>query len=388
MSSHSPLFGRRVHIAGSIDLDSAIASAEEVKAAREFVVALVIGLMKKGAVFVVPVDAEKTRPDGSPICFDWLIWQTIAQNLAKRPTGAPNPVAIAIQHHKTEDQIPTEMHSLWDDLRGSDLIIIDNASHWNMASKRMEAAATHGDILVTLGGGEGVLYLANLYHEAGKPVVPLNFRLCRQDQGSLKLFSQALTATQSDRFFATEGTAKAHALINRINFVGRHQLDYRVAEVLALLEKIRRPMVFAVRLLNKSLPEYVEVDNYFSAVVKHVVEIDLGYTLKVVDGRQANESPTIDAEIFTKLHHSSVVVADLTGSRPNCLIELGYALARSVPVMMTAKEGTKFPFDVETLPGLHWNPISTIDDQRRLFREYWDANIRRPAIVAEEPLVP
>ena len=45
---------------------------------------------------------------------------------------------------------------------------IENAAHWNMNSKRMEAQARSGDILVTLGGTEGVLYLANLYHDAGR----------------------------------------------------------------------------------------------------------------------------------------------------------------------------------------------------------------------------
>ena len=44
-----------------------------------------------------------------------------------------------------------------------------------MASKRMEAQARWGDILIAIGGGEGVLFLANLYHDAGKPVIPVKF---------------------------------------------------------------------------------------------------------------------------------------------------------------------------------------------------------------------
>src|SRR5687768_12981869 len=132
----SPLFGRRIHIAGSIADDPAVASAEDVNNARAFVRSLVVDLLKRGALFVVPVDAEKTRSDGLPICFDWLIWETLASNLASRPGGAPNPLATAIQHHKTEDQIPADKQTLWDTVRGTDLVTIDNASHWNMASKR------------------------------------------------------------------------------------------------------------------------------------------------------------------------------------------------------------------------------------------------------------
>ena len=73
----SSLFGRRVHITGSIAADATAATTEEGARAREVVEALVKDLLRKGANFVIPVDAEKTRPDGLPICFDWLIWDTI-----------------------------------------------------------------------------------------------------------------------------------------------------------------------------------------------------------------------------------------------------------------------------------------------------------------------
>jgi hypothetical protein len=62
-----PLFGRRIHISGSVIDDAAIASASDVNAARE----LVAGLVKRGANFVIPVDAEPVRKcDGLAICFD------------------------------------------------------------------------------------------------------------------------------------------------------------------------------------------------------------------------------------------------------------------------------------------------------------------------------
>lgn len=386
---NSPLHGRRIHIAGSIAKDPKITSSDEVKAALSFVAALVVDLMRKGATFVVPVDADKRRPgDNLPICFDWLIWETLSANLAGRPAGAPNPLAVAVQHHKTEDQIPDDKYDLWDSLRGSQLVSIDNASHWNMASKRMEMQALHGDILITLGGSEGVLFLANLYHQAGKPVIPLNYRLCASDTGSRKLFNHALTSQQTARFFRVEGQVAPHDWINRLNFSHRHDVSYRVAQVVGLLESLERPVVFAVRLLDPKADLFQEIEDFFTGVVKHVVEHELGYTLKIVDGRQVHEHSRIDAEIFNKLHHSSVVVADITGSRANCFIELGYALGRSIPMMMTARDGTQFPFDVGTLPGHPWDPSLSLEDRQRKFLAYWKANINRPPLVPPEPLVP
>ena len=139
MMANSPLFGRRIHISGSISNNLTVASTEDVDTTRGLVVKLVEKLVRAGATFVVPVDAEKKRDqDDRPFCFDWLVWQAIKDNITKRPTGAPNPLAIAVQHHKSEDQIPSEMHQLWDELRGTDLVEIENASHWNMNGKRME----------------------------------------------------------------------------------------------------------------------------------------------------------------------------------------------------------------------------------------------------------
>jgi hypothetical protein len=383
------LHGRRIHIAGSIDKDATVATSADVALAREFVQKLVIDLMKRGATFVVPVDAEKLRdPDNLPICFDWLIWETLQANLTKRPAGAQNPLAIAVQHHKTEDQVPADKAATWDSFRGSDLVLIENASHWNMASKRMEIQAARGDILITLGGSEGVLFLANLYHNAGKPVIPLDFKLCAAGTGSRRLFAQALISTQASRFFRVRSGTASHGLVNRLNFAARHTVAERVQEVTAILEDLARPTVFAVRLLNPKIDSYKDVEDFFTGVVKHVVEEELGYTLKVVDGTQANEEPRVDTEIFTKLHNAAVVVADLTAERPNCFIEIGYALGRSIPTMMTAKSGTKTPFDVDTLAGHMWTTDDPLVDRRRKFLDYWKANINRAPLVKMDPIIP
>ena len=59
--AHSPLFGRRIHIAGSIDKNPLAASQEEATKARELIDGLVKALIKRGANFVVPVDRDPTR---------------------------------------------------------------------------------------------------------------------------------------------------------------------------------------------------------------------------------------------------------------------------------------------------------------------------------------
>jgi hypothetical protein len=385
--SKSVLSGRRIQIAGSIAADCNVASAEEVNLAREFVGKLVAALVRKGATFVVPVDAEKLRDsDSSPICFDWLVWQSIRDNLSQRPADGKNPLVVAVQHHKSERQVPAEFAELWEELRNSDAVSIENVSHWNMNSKRMEAQAKEGDILITLGGSEGVLFLANLYHEAGKPVIPLNFALTKDNEGSLRLFSMGMSSAQADRFFRVT-TLNAHTWMNRINWSRAKTTDERVASMVELLEALEHPHAFVVRLMNPGHSDYPDVEAFFSEVVRPIVERELGYKLIVVDGAQQFEYARMDQEIFEKLHRSSVVIADITGARPNCFIELGYALGRRLPTMLTVKEGSAHPFDIYSVAGLHWKTTGALEERKEAFRSHWEAIKNRPTLVPTDPLV-
>ena len=385
--ARSPLFGRRIHIAGSISTDAAVATPDDVNAARELVVGLVRELMRRGATFVVPVDAEPLRGDGLPICFDWLVWQTIRDTLSTRPAGAPDPLAVAVQHHKNEDQISEHLHALWDELRDSPQVRMESAARWNMASKRMEAQARYGDILITLGGTEGVLYLADLYHSVGKPVIPLNLPVTPDGDGSRRLYSFGEASANSRKLFDMADGGDPHDWINRIRLPSRQSVPDRVTAVVALLENLERPRAFAVRLLDPDNAEFAAVHTFFDTVVQPVIEDELGHRLTVIDGRQAYEHARIDDEIFAKLHRASMVVADITGSRPNCFLELGYAFGRGIRTIVTARSGSDTPFDIKTFAGLHWKTDGSAEDRRKAFREHWEAVRNRPPLVSVGELI-
>lgn len=385
--ARSPLFGRRIHIAGSISKDAAVATREDVAEARKLVDGLVRALMRLGATFVVPVDADPKRGDGESICFDWLVWQAIRDALATRPANAPVPLAVAVQHHKNEEQIPTQFHALWDEMRSSALVRIESAARWDMNSKRMEAQARYGDILITLGGTEGVLYLADLYHGAGKPVIPLDLPITQENDGSRRLYSYGTSSSNSRKLFQIADGGDSHDWVNKIRFPKRVPVPDRVNTLIDLLENLERPRAFAVRLLAEDHAEFAVVQAFFDTVVQPVMENELGYRLTVIDGRQAYEHARIDDEIFAKLHRASVVVADITGSRPNCFLELGYALGRAIPTIVTARSGSETPFDIKTLAGLHWKTDGSAEERRTAFRDHWQAVRNRPSLVNVEELI-
>lgn len=381
------IFGRRIHIAGSVPVSADQAAIEEAQRARKFVECLVKDLLKQGATFVIPVDAEKLRADGIPICFDWLVWRVIKENMHLRPHGAPTPVAIAVKHHKNEEQIPAEYQDLWDEFSNSDSVRTESAAHWNMNSKRMEAQAKHGDMLVTLGGGEGILFLANAYHDQGKPVVPVDFKISVPGSGTHRLIEYGQTGNNAARFFKTTDGNTPLTWLGRVTPSSRkepQQIADRVSELLGVLVP---PVAFAVRLLNPQLPDYDDVQTYFDTVVKPVIEEEYGYSLVVIDGVQAVEHSRIDQAIFARLHRSRLVIADLTGLRPNCFIELGYALGRTVQTIVTAREGTETPFDVMSYAAHHWKKSGNVEERRREFRTHLESVKSRPPLVAEEPLI-
>lgn len=384
----TPVFGRRIHIAGSVSDNAEHASYEEAQRARKFVECLVKDLMKKGATFVIPVDAEKLRTDDTPICFDWLVWQTVKGNMHLRPNGAPTPVAIAVKHHKNEDQIPEQFHELWDDFGSSDGVRTESAAHWNMNSKRMEAQAKHGEILITIGGGEGILFLANAYHDQGKPVIPVDFKISVQGSGTHRLVEYGKTGSNAARFFKTTDDVTSLTWLERITPSSRKEPEKIAERVFELLSALIAPVAFAVRLLNPKSPDYDDVQNFFDTVVQPVLEGEYGYSLVVIDGTQAVEHSRIDEAIFSQLHRSRLVIADITGVRPNCFIELGYALGRNLHTVVTARESTETPFDVISYAAHHWKKSGSVEERRCEFRTHLESVKSRPPLVAEEPLIP
>jgi len=102
----------------------------------------------------------------------------------------------------------------------------------------MEAQARSGDILVALGGTEGVLFLANLYHDAGKPIIPLNLPLCPESTGARRLYNFGLTSHQTRRLFQIAGDGDAHHWLNRIRFPARQATADRIADLIELLESL------------------------------------------------------------------------------------------------------------------------------------------------------
>lgn len=175
--------------------------------------------------------------------------------------------------------------------------------------------------------------------------------------------------------------------MSRIRFSPRIPTDKRVATLVDLLESLERPRAFAVRLLNPDHDDFGDVENFFETVVQPVVEGELGFRLTVIDGKQAYLHARIDQEIFEKLHRSALTIADLTGSRPNCFLELGYSMGRNLPTIVTAREGFDTPFDIQTFAGHHWKASGSVRERKKALLDHIQAVRNRPPMVSTAGLI-
>jgi hypothetical protein len=134
-----------------------------------------------------------------------------------------------------------------------------------------------------------------------------------------------------------------------------------------------------VRLLDDADPVFPQVEDYFEHVVVQVVEDRFGFQ-SVQIGVARSRSPFINVEIFDRLAGSAVVVADLTGLRTNCFLELGYALGAAIPVIITAQAGTPLPFDSHAMPCCFWEAAAEPGQLQSELLKFWRANVGRASV--------
>lgn len=380
------LQGRRIHIAGSADPEG---DETKLAYAHTLISELVDAIAAEGALFVIPFGQEphlKDRDDGPAIIFDWTLAEAVHRALVNGVTRSSGPngrLVGSLATSKTDSQIPAHRRPIFDDLRDRGAILLEfQAPGWTAGASRRQRLAQMGDVLIAISGGEGVEHLAIEYSAKGKPVIPLDLQLGASSRdgsgGASRLFGRALSDPAD--FFRVEDPQSTSDLLDRTRTrdatVPTNQV---VAAIVTLLHALKAPEVFYVRMLNDALPEYASVEKFFRGTVDSLVS-ELGYK-PLQMGRGKNEFAWMNQAIFDSLHHSSLVLVDLTGVRPNCFMELGYALGNRQRVIVTARDDTKIPFDAFAVEAFQWKEVEDPKVQIDRFRTHWERNISIPALV-------
>ena len=377
--------GRRIHIAGSAGSNT---PADLLHYGHELIAQLIRVLAAEGAVFGVGAGKEPhldDDPQAPALHFDWTVMQAAYENREVQQRSAPfsGRLIATVVTDKTDRQIPADRRALWEGLIDVDALDTRHAPEgWYSAAYRRKELARHCDLLILLSGGEGVEQLAYDYAAQGKPVIPLDLDLgASTNDGSGGAARLAKRMREAPAQFARlrDPGAAGGLLLRMATRQGATPIGDVVHAILDLLLALTPPSAFFVRLLNRAVEHFGEVDRYFANVVDPVVRRH-GYE-PVVMGAADNTHAWMNAQIFARIAESGLVVVDLTGVRPNCFIELGYALRGDAPVLVTTREGTPSPFDIHALEACLWNDGTDNRVRQDEFESYWKRNLRRPPIV-------
>ena len=382
---HMELLGRRIHIAGSAGNNTPI---DRLHYGHELIMQLVCALAAEGAVFGVGSGKEPRLgddPQAPALHFDWTVMQTAYENREVQRRTAPfsGRLITTVVTDKTDRQIPADRRALWEKLIADDALDAWHAPEgWYSAAYRRRELARHCDLVILLSGGEGIEQLAYDYAAQGKPVIPLDLDLgasTNDGSGGAARLAKRMREAPAQFVGLRDPGAAGGLLLRMATRQGATPIVDVVRAILDLLHALTPPSAFFVRLLNRAVEHFDEVDRYFANVVDPVVHRH-GYE-PVVMGATENTHAWMNAQIFARIAESGLVVVDLTGVRPNCFIELGYALRGDAPVLITTREGTPSQFDIHALEACFWKDGTDDSIRQDEFESYWKRNLRRPPIV-------
>ena len=378
------LGGKRIHIAGSISPET---SGDVAAVGHEIVRSLVEGILRMGGGIVVGAGKEPRLESGQPQLFDWTTMEVIAESIKEggcpESAGEACPIIVVVSE-KGEREIPESRKALWADLLASGKVEVKRIMAGARSATMIRNLETqYGYALFILGGGTGVEHLADLYRKACRPVIPLDIPLgaSRGDGtgGSERLARESRANPTGFIRLAKEKSSREGAMLAKIATNGGKVEAQTVAEgVLDIIVNLAPPTVFYVRLLNQEHVAFDRVERFFRNVVDPLV-MDLG--LERIDlGKDKAESGFLNAEIFERLYRATVAVVDVTAERPNCFIELGYALGRPLRVICTAEKDTKLPFDQHAIPCFFWDDSKADEERKQALQAFWEQYINRAPV--------
>jgi len=93
------------------------------------------------------------------------------------------------------------------------------------------------------------------------------------------------------------------------------------------------------------------LDSAYEGVIKKIAK---SYKYRAFSINEIQDSGKINEQILEEISKSEIVLADLTGERPNCYYEAGFAHAIGREIIFTIKKGTPIHFDLNNYRFIEW----------------------------------
>ena len=115
------------------------------------------------------------------------------------------------------------------------------------------------------------------------------------------------------------------------------------------------------------------LDSAYDGVIRPTIE---AYEYKPLRIDEVQDSGRISDQILQAIAQSAAVICDLSGERPNCYYEAGFAHAIGKELVFTIKKGDKIHFDLVGYRFIEWD---TENELRSKLKKRFDAMVPRLA---------
>ena len=183
----------RFHISGSIGSST---SAELIKLTHDFIKKLVIEILKRNGHLIITF-GEELKVDDLPLIFDYTIIEGIKEFYLNN-LNEEKPIVFTLLYHSYKNKIPLERKLLVSDLMKYDLVRIKELSQLSSHGGKLRSELSKKtDVLIILGGSQGVNDLIEKCLQENKIIIPLNIDLGKSgtfncidmiNRGSLNLY--------------------------------------------------------------------------------------------------------------------------------------------------------------------------------------------------------
>ena len=369
--------GKRLHIVGSIPQKCELQVAQY---GQSIVKNVTKAVLSNAGGLVVTLGAEPfLQGTEIAVIFDWTVLAVVDEISEypnkKWPSSQGNPV-IAVGFEDWARRIPPHRKELWNRLVADNKVELQVVpSEFSVGGIMRQEQSKYGDILLTLGGQLGVYHLSQLYQASNKPVIPINLPFTINEPTASELLAHHANKEPKD-FFDYNPVASSITAYSKLS-LKNELIDQECFSkyLIDFINHLPLPLAFYVRLLDPKNPDFAAVENFFRSVVDAVI-LKMGYQRFEME-TDFSEDIFMNVELFKKLNHSSLVIVDLTGVRPNCCLELGFALGLGKKFILTAQDGTKIPWDTTSIHFHFWKIDEENKQRKDKFRQFIRKNINK-----------
>ena len=133
-------------------------------------------------------------------------------------------------------------------------------------------------------------------------------------------------------------------------------IDRLAVDVIGLAERIVTPVViFPILPFTRGYRE----------ILRSWAEICKALGFELIGTEEVETTERIIPRIMDGIRHSAFLIADITDPRSNVYYEIGYAQGLGKNVILTARTGTKLPFDLTDVPVIFWQTPEELEKKLR-----------------------